>query len=133
MVVEGEAFSRTYTVQREHLARHISLGDTGILSTPNLVAFMEEASRVFLDEKLGKDYTTVGVRIDVHHVAPALLGSQVEVRGRILRSDGRRVTLWIEAWSGKTLIGYAVHERAVVKREEYLERIRSMLSSRAGG
>jgi predicted thioesterase len=129
----AETFSRVYTVSKEHLAKHVSFEGTGILSTPSLIAFMEEASRIFLDSKLPQNQTTVGVHIDVYHAAPALLGTQVEIRGRVLRSSGRRVFLWLEAWSGETLIGYGVHERAVIDKTEYAGRIASMIASKIGG
>jgi len=130
---QGETFSRVYTVSREHIAKHVSIEGTGILSTPSMIAFMEEASRIFLDGKLPESQTTVGVHIDVYHVAPALLGSQVEIRGRVLRDSGKRVILWLEAWCGETLIGYAVHERAVIDKKEYESRITSMIATKMGG
>jgi len=131
--VQAKAFSHRYTVGPEHVAKHIEADGIKVLSTPSLAGFIEETCRIFWDQVLPEGYTTVGVRVDVHHVRPAVLGSEIEVRVTALHSDEKRVLFWAEAWSGKLLIGYALHERAVVERAAFADRVKSLVASSAGG
>lgn len=126
-------FSQRYTVRSEHAAKHVDLEGIRILATPFMVGFIEETCRVFWDQQLPPTHTTVGVRVDVHHVKPALVGSELEVRATVLYSDDRRVMFWVEVWSGNLLIGYALHERAVIDKASYSSKIKSMMASSAGG
>lgn len=104
-----------------------------MLATPFLVGFMEETCRLLAQQYLPEGYTTVGSRVEVHHVRPAVQGAEVEIRALVLYSDEKRAMFWVEAWSGAELIGYALHERVVVKLEEFAQRLKANLASRAGG
>ncbi|MCC6040305.1 MAG: thioesterase [Thermofilum sp.] len=130
---ETRVFSRRYTVGPEHVARHIEADGIRVLSTPSMVGFIEETCRVFWDHVLPEGYTTVGVRVDVHHIRPAVLGSELEVRATALHADEKRVLFWVEVWSGRLLIGYALHERAIVEKAAFAARVKSLIASSAGG
>jgi len=130
---ETRVFSRRYTVGPEHVAKHIEADGIRVLSTPSLVGFIEETCRIFWDQVLPEGYTTVGVRVDVHHLKPAALGSELEVRAAALHADEKRALFWVEVWSGKLFIGYALHERAIVEKAAFAARVKSMISSSAGG
>lgn len=115
------------------MARHIEADGIRVLSTPSMVGFIEETCRIFWDQVLPEGYTTVGVRVDVHHRAPAVLGSELEVQAIALHADERRVLFWVEVWSGKLLVGYALHERAIVEKTAFAAKVKSMIASSAGG
>ncbi|AKG38544.1 thioesterase [Infirmifilum uzonense] len=127
------SFTRRYTVRPEHAARHLETEGIRVLATPVMVGFIEETCRIFWDERLPPNKTTVGVRVDVSHVKPALVGSELEVKASVLYADEKRVRFWVEVWSGKLLIGYALHERAVIDKEGFANMIKTMMSSSAGG
>lgn len=132
-IEKGSTYARRFKVSPEHTAKHIDADGVRVLSTPSLVAFIEETCRVFADQHLPREATTVGSRIEIHHLRPATEGSEIEVRTLVLHADDRRILFWAEAWSSEVMVGYAVHERVIVRRDEYAQRVKALLAGRAGG
>jgi fluoroacetyl-CoA thioesterase len=63
-----------------------------VLSTPNLIGILERTARQAIAPFLAPDERSVGVEIELRHLAPAPLGAQVTAtRG----SSGTRGALWI--------------------------------------
>ncbi len=123
-VTPGEKFSFKFKAGPEHSAKHVGSGDVDVLSTPSMILFMEEACRRFMDERLPEGETTVGTRVDVYHVKAAPTDSEIEVRGALLAVEGRKLVFWVEAWHGDQRIGYGVHERYVVNREAFINKLK---------
>ena len=106
----------------EHSASHLGSG-ADVLSTPSMICFMERACKA-LAEPLPEGQTTVGVRVDVHHLRAAPIGAEIEVRAALLSADGRRLVFWVEAlWDGER-IGQGIHERRIVDEGEFLKGLR---------
>jgi len=121
---EGLQFKYKFKTTTEHSAKHVGTGNVEVLSTPSMIKFMEEACRRTVDEKLPEGYVSVGTLVNVRHVSAAPVNDELEVRGILLSIDGRRLTFWVEAlWRGKK-IGYGIHERVIVKKSEFIERLR---------
>ncbi|MEZ0346338.1 MAG: hotdog domain-containing protein [Infirmifilum sp.] len=133
MLEQKKVFTRRYTVGPGDVAKHIDVEGIRVLATPVMVGFIEETCRIFWDQQLPETHTTVGVRVDVHHVKPAVLGSELEVRATVLHSDEKRVLFWVEVWSGNLMIGYALHERAIIDKASFAGKIKSLIASSAGG
>ncbi len=106
----------------EHSASHLGSG-AEVLSTPSLISFMERACKA-LAEPLPKGQTTVGVRIDVHHLRAAPIGAEIEVKATLLSIDGRRLVFWAEAFRDGERIGQGIHERRIIDEDEFLKGLR---------
>ncbi len=104
-------------------------GRCRVLATPWMIAYMERAARDFLSERLPEGFTSVGVRVDVQHLAPSLVGSEVRVFARVLSLDGNRVSFSVEAWDGPEQIGVGEHQRVVVDEARFLRRVAAKKSS----
>ncbi len=121
----GLTHSKSFRVREEHLADRVGSGSLPVLSTPSLAAFMERAAFEMVESLLGEDRTSVGSSLDIRHVAPVPLGGEVRVQARLAAVEGRRLVFWIEAWWGDKLVGYGIHERVVVDKKSFLERVKS--------
>ncbi len=104
-------------------------GTVPVLATPALVALMEQAAVRALEGRLPPGQTSVGVRIDVRHLAATPLGMRVRARAALVAAEGRRLTFQIEAWDETEKIGEATHERVVVDVARFMERV----EGKAGG
>jgi predicted thioesterase len=113
----------TFTVEEQHTAAHVGSGTVRVLATPWMIAFMEITARKLLDEHLPDGYSSVGVLVNVRHLAPASLGSQVIANARVQDVDGNRVTLAVEVREGDKRIGAGLHERHVIEVERFLKRV----------
>jgi fluoroacetyl-CoA thioesterase len=96
-----------------------------VLSTPALVGLMEGAAVAALTGHLPGGQTTVGGRIDVHHLAATPVGMQVRARAELTSVIGRKLVFKIQAWDQVELIGEADHERIVVNEARFLDRVQA--------
>ena len=124
----GVKLEEEYEVTKEHLADFLSSGDVAVLSTPSMILFMENTSRLLVEGHLEEGYTTVGVRVDVRHLAPAPLGAKVKVVSVLKEVEGRKLTFEVKAYWGETLIGEGTHERFIVNKRRFLEKLKRKLS-----
>ena len=65
-------YSLTWTVTDEMTAKRIGSAGSKILSTPNMVALMEDAALELAKDYLEEGQTTVGAEIHCRHLAPPL-------------------------------------------------------------
>jgi len=116
----GEAERR---VSEELTAVRWGSGLVPVLGTPALVGLMEQAAVAALEGRLPAGQTSVGVRIDVQHLAATPVGMRVRARAELVAVEGRRLVFHIEAWDEVERIGEATHERVVVEEERFLARV----------
>ena len=117
---------REWIVGPDHVASHLAGVGVRVLSTPCMIFFIEATIRECLDDIVGPGRTTVGVRVDARHRAPAAEGSRVIVEARVFWVDGSRALAYAMVFRDDgVLVGEAIHERRVVEPRE--------LAGRAGG
>lgn len=114
-------------VTEEWSALSMGSGTVPVLATPALVALMEQAAVRALEGRLPAGQTSVGVRIDVRHLAATPIGIGVRARATLVAAEGRRLTFQIEAWDDVEKVGEAVHERVLVDVGRFLERVQGKL------
>ena len=115
----GEA--TTIVADADTAIRHGS-GLVPVYATPALVGLMERAAVAALKDQLPSGYTTVGGRIDVHHLAPTPVGMRVRACAELLRVHGRRLVFDVQAWDEVERIGQATHERFLVDQMDFISR-----------
>jgi predicted thioesterase len=111
----------TFQVKEQHTAYHIGSGDERVFGTPWMISFMERVSNRLVAEHLPEGNMSVGVHVNVHHLAATPVDARVRVRVEVTALEGRRVTLKVEAWDSQEKIGEGQHTRVVVKRKRFLE------------
>ncbi len=116
----GEA---EWKVTEEITAARWGSGLVPVLGTPALVALMEQAAVTALEGRLPAGSTSVGVRIDVRHLAATPVGMKVRARAQLTEVEGRHLTFRIEAWDEVEKVGEATHERVVIDRERFMRRV----------
>ncbi len=69
------------------------MGEDGrVYSTPSMIRDMEQTSRDLLLEHLEPGEDSVGIKIEVSHLAPAPINDHVDITSTITEIDRRRVT-----------------------------------------
>lgn len=122
----GQKRIQEFIVGDEHTASHLGSGSVQVLATPIMIAFIENTALKLLDQSLEEGYSSVGTRVDIRHLAPSPLGSQVRVEVVVDRVDGKKVSLLAEVWDGNTLVGSGTHERYVIEVSRFMERIKKL-------
>ena len=114
-------------VTPELTARAMGSGALEVYATPALAALMEKAACLVMDGALEPGIASVGVEMNLEHLAASPVGMEVRAAARLLESDGRRFTFEIEAHDRQGLVGRARHIRATVKAEKFMERAQGRL------
>jgi fluoroacetyl-CoA thioesterase len=72
--------------------------------------------------------TTVGIGIQIRHLAPTPIGATVRVRVEVTSFEGRQIGFQAQVWDETELIGEAEHRRAVVDVERFMRRVEAKRS-----
>lgn len=119
----GLSDEATFTVEELHTAAHVGSGSLDVLATPVMIAFMERVAHSLLEMNLPPGYSSVGVSLEIRHLAPTPLGGRVRVQCTILDIDGPRVTFDVQAWDTNEKIGEGRHQRVVIDVERFQRRV----------
>lgn len=115
----GEA---SITVTDGLTAAALGSGSVPVYSTPALIALLEGAAIDALKGRLPDGMTTVGVRVDVRHLAATPVGQTVTARATLRQVDGRRLVFDVAAWDPVEPVGEGTHERVIVDRARFESR-----------
>lgn len=108
------------------------MGEEGrVYATPRLVGDVEYACRDLLLEHADPGEDSVGMAISLTHLAPTLLGMQVEITVTIAAVDGRKVTFDVAAKDELEPISTGTHTRFVVDVKKTHERLKAKAARRA--
>ena len=121
----GTVGETTFVVEMKHCIEFATDGMPAVLSTPNLIGILERTARQAIVPFLEADERSVGVELDLRHLAPSPLGAQVTATARVIGASGRFVDFQIEARDEHELIVRGVHKRAVVHVGSFTKRVQS--------
>jgi len=110
-----------FLVSEEHTAYHIGSGESRVLSTPSMISFMEQVAHRLLEADLPEGKISVGIRVDIKHLAATPVQAEVRVRTRLQEISGSRLLFKVEAWDEQEKIGEGEHQRAVVDARRFQE------------
>lgn len=113
----------TLVVGEEHTARHLGSGGVQVLATPQMILLIERAGVAAVDPLLPDGYRTVGVALDVRHLAPTPVGFEVKATSELIEVDGRRLTFKVQVHDGVELVGEGTHRRAIINIRQFGERV----------
>jgi predicted thioesterase len=118
----GLTGERTATVIEELLATNLGSGGVEVYATPAMIALMESAAVAAIAPLLPEGQGSVGIALDVRHLAATPPGQQVRARAEVTAVDGRKVTFAVQAWDEHELIGEGTHTRYVIDVARFLAR-----------
>jgi len=121
----GMSREEIFTVEEAHTAAHVGSGSSRVLASPWMITFMERAARQLLGDVLPQGYSSVGVHVDVRHLAPSPVGSKVRAMAEVVAIDGYKVDFSVQAWDDYELVGAGTHRRAVIDEARFLSRVAS--------
>jgi fluoroacetyl-CoA thioesterase len=119
----GEKGERKILVTSEVAINFLGLEGARVLSTPNMIKFMEWTCRETVQPHLDPGFDTVGTHVNVAHMAAAPLGIACTFKAEVTGVTDRRVQFRVEAWDEKEKIGEGTHERAVINVAKFATRL----------
>jgi predicted thioesterase len=100
-------------------------GMPAVVSTPILIGFLERTARHTLAPHLDVDERSVGIEIDIRHLAPTPVGQTIHCRAQVIAVEDRKVTFQIEARDAHEIIVRGLHKRAVIRTENFTKRVKA--------
>lgn len=94
-----------------------------VFATGFMVGLMEWACLKVIEEHLDEGEGSLGVHINVSHLAATVPGQTVTVDAEFTKSDGRRLYFHVKAHDGLDLISEGDHQRMIVDWEKYEARV----------
>ena len=117
----------TQIVEEHMLAKQVGSGKAAVYATPTMVALMENAAMKAVEDYLGAGFDTVGIEIDVSHVAPSPLGMRIRAEAELIGIERKILTFRVAAYDEIELIGEAMHKRAIVNSARFNEKVAEKL------
>lgn len=114
------------TVTSQETAKAVGSGSLDVFATPIMLAQMEAAAAAVIDAHLEAGRTSVGIEINVRHVAATPIGERIFAMAEVTRIDGKRVILEVRAWDENELIGEGTHVRYLIEADDFMSRVRGM-------
>ena len=118
----GLSASVDLTVSTDDTALAAHSGDVPVLATPRIIALCEEAAVKVLDGRLDAGETTVGMQVQLDHLAPTAVGHRVAAEATIERVTGRRITFTVSVNDERGLIAVGRVTRVIVDIERFLDK-----------
>ncbi len=107
----------------QHSARTFFPRLPDAFATPFLAGLMETASAELMAEFLQEGEQSVGISMNLKHMAPTPLGMEVRVVTVITKIEGKKLTFSLEAFDEKEKIGEAVHERFIINADKFMQKV----------
>ena len=96
-----------------------------VFATGFLVGLLEWACILAIKPYLDwPNEQTVGTHINVSHEAATPAGLEVTVKVELISIEGRKLTFNVEAHDGIDLISKGIHERYVINKQKFDEKIK---------
>jgi predicted thioesterase len=123
-VEPGSAAQVELTVADDDTSIRYGSGDVPVLATPRVLALCEEATMLAIDGNLQPNETTVGMQVQIDHLAPTPVGARVTAEAKVEEVHGRRIVFKVFARDERGLIAAGRVTRVLVDRERFMEKTR---------
>jgi predicted thioesterase len=118
----GEAVELKVT--SDDTAQAMRSGDVAVLATARLLSLIDEAACGAVNALLGAGQTTVGMRVQIDHLAPVSVGSTVRCDVTLEKVEGRRLTFTATVTDGSGLVAAGRVTRVIVEVDRFMEKAR---------
>lgn len=107
------------TVAQKDTAKVHKSGTLQVFATPAMIGLIEETAFKSVAEHLKAGMGTVGVKLDVSHLAPTPVGMKVWCETRLKEIQGRKLVFAAEVFDETGKIGEGQHERFIIEEEKF--------------
>jgi len=117
----GMKFTKEIIVKEEDTAIAFGSGNISVFSTPRMIGLMESASLNIVDPLLPEEYKTVGIHLDVKHLAATPVGMEVKAIAELVEIDGKKLKFIVKVYDEIEKIGEGYHSRFVIKVDDFIK------------
>lgn len=126
-IAAGTIGTATLVVAPEHTAPRVGSGRIAVLATPVMINCIEAAALAACEHLLPAGHQSLGIHLDVRHIAATPVGMSITAEAEVVRVEGRTIYYRVAVHDEKELIGDGLHERVVVNVERFDARVQKKL------
>jgi fluoroacetyl-CoA thioesterase len=116
-VVAGLTETQTYMTTLEMRAKQLA---SDVFSTPAMIGLMEYTCVLLVAPYLDENEQTVGIHVDVRHMAPTKIGQGVTVTAELLEINNNKLRFAVSAVNDQGVkIGEGTHRRALINTNQF--------------
>jgi predicted thioesterase len=119
----GAAATREIVVTRDMTVAHFQEHMPEVFGTPIMIYHMEVTADQAIREYLPDGWITVGVVVNVKHLAATPVGATVTTRAEVIEVGDHTITFAVEAHDGFEKIGEGTHIRAPVEMARFMRKV----------
>lgn len=119
----NEPREETQSVNDANAISFLGPHGTRVLSTPNMILYMEQASRNLLFTMLAEGHDSVGTHVNVAHRAAAPMGSSVVFTAELIEVNDRKAEFRVKAMLGDRVVGDGFHQRTIIDVRRFREKV----------
>lgn len=119
----GQEAEASTEVTPELTVRHFHAEMPAVYGTPFMIYLMELASSNAVQPHLPAGWASVGVEVNVRHLAPTPVGRMVTARARVVGVNEQRIEFEVQAHDGVRLIGTGMHVRSPIDLARFEKRL----------
>ena len=113
--VPGTSEEQTITTTPEMGITHLGPSVPSMYSTPSMVSLIEMTCVRLITRFCDEGEQSVGIRVDLKHMAPTVIGKQVTAKVTLREVNGRRFIFDTDVTNQDGVkIGEGMHERALI-------------------
>ncbi len=121
----GMTFEVEKTVEEADTAAKFGSGGVYVFATPMMIGIMENAAMHCVGGALEEGLSTVGIHLDVKHLAATPMGMKVRAVAELIQVDGKKLRFKVQAFDEKQLIGEGTHDRFVINVDKFMAKLES--------
>ncbi len=124
-IMPGVQATHAFVVTDAQTVPHLPIGNDlfsdipHVLATANMVAMMEGTATKALAPHLDANEGSLGILVNVTHLAATVPGQTVTVTAEIIAAEGRKITFKVTAHDGLDKIGEGTHQRMIVPWDRF--------------
>ena len=116
-LVPGLTHTQNYVTTLEMRAKQLV---ADIFSTPAMIGLMEFTCVRLVEPYLDENEQTVGIHVDVRHMAPTKIGQSVTVTVELLEVKDNKLRFAVSAVNDQSVkIGEGTHRRALINTSKF--------------
>ncbi len=123
----GAKATQEIVVTRDMTVAHFHEHMPEVYGTPIMIYHLEVTAEAAIREYLPEGWITVGVVVNVKHLAATPVGAKVTTRAEVIELGDNTVKFAVEAHDGFEKIGEGTHLRAAVEMDRFLKKVKTKL------
>ena len=114
---------KSIVVTDEVTASKVGSGLLPVYATPSMIALMEGTCAESVQPYLAEGEGTVGVAVDIKHIAATPVGMTVRCESLLKEVNGKKLVFEVNVYDDKGLVGTGIHKRAIINNEAFMARL----------